>query len=135
MIANLGFGITHVELATPLPLVTGIRFAADYLAARGRPPGTAYAIELRSPVPFTESGFRAFNEQYVAALRQEGFLESVDTTPIARSNMCPSDIVIVEPSLHAFSFTEALSAGARASALGSTARNFVLSGRAEAGSE
>ncbi len=36
-----------------------------HLKAAGRPLTAFAACELRSPAPFTEGGFRAFNETYV----------------------------------------------------------------------
>src|SRR4051794_16462120 len=46
------------------------------------------ACELRSPAPFTDDGFRAFNESYVGALERWGVFRD-GGNPVARSNVCP----------------------------------------------
>ena len=61
---------------------------------------------MRSPAPFTEDGFRAFNEIYAGTLRQWGVMTG-DTNPVARSNVCPEIDPPAEPSFHAFCFTVA----------------------------
>ena len=42
------------------------------IRAAGRPLTAFCACELRSPAPFTEDGFRAFNEIYAGTLRDMG---------------------------------------------------------------
>src|SRR5262249_7518006 len=51
-----------------------------------------------------DDGFLAFNESYVARLRQWGLLNG-DANPVARSNVCPEINPPAEPSFYAFSFT------------------------------
>ena len=58
---------------------------------------------LVSPAPFTEQGFRAFNEIYVVTLQKWGIYDG-KTNPVARSNVCPEIDPPAEPSFYAFSF-------------------------------
>jgi hypothetical protein len=77
---------------------------------------------LRSPAPFTEQGFRAFNEVYVVTLEKWGLFGG-KVNPVARSNVCPEIGPPAEPSFHAFSFTVAAS---------DAAPSFVIAGSGEA---
>ena len=61
---------------------------------------------MRSPAPFTEAGFKAFNEVYVGTLARWGVYDGT-TNPVARSNVCAEVAPPPEPSLHAFCFTVA----------------------------
>src|SRR4029077_15743534 len=74
------------------------------IGAAGRPLTAFCACELRSPAPFTEQGFRAFNEVYVVTLEKWGLFDG-KVNPVARSNVCPEIVPPAEPSFHAFSFT------------------------------
>ena len=56
--------------------------------ALGRPPTAFCACELRSPEPFTEEGFKAFNRVYVGTLERWGLFKD-EVNPVARSNVCP----------------------------------------------
>ena len=47
-----------------------------WMAAAGRPLTALCACELRSPAPFTEAGFRAFNKVYVGTLAAWGLFEN-----------------------------------------------------------
>ena len=90
----------------------------------GRPSAHSFcACELRSPAPFTEQGFRAFNEIYVVTLEKWGLFDG-KTNPVARSNVCPELDPPPQPSFHAFSFTVAAAHPPRSS--------FVIAGGAEA---
>jgi hypothetical protein len=77
---------------------------------------------LRSPAPFTESGFTAFNKIYVGTLERWSIYDG-KINPVARSNVCPAIDPPAEPSFHAFSYTE-IAAGAEPS--------FVVAGSGEA---
>ena len=70
----------------------------------GRPLTAFCACELRSPAPFTEEGFTAFNRVYVGTLERWGVYRG-GLNPVARSNVCPAVNPPSEPSLHAFSYT------------------------------
>jgi hypothetical protein len=104
--AEPGFRIERAAFREPMPLQLGFERAAAILAARGRPLTAFCACELRSPLPFSDEGFRAFNERYVETLAAWGIYDGV-TNPVARSNVCPELAPPAEPSMYAFSFTVA----------------------------
>src|SRR4051794_12702357 len=60
--AEPGFEIVRIRFRTPVPLGEGFARAEQAIREAGRPPTAFCACELRSPAPFTEDGFRAFNE-------------------------------------------------------------------------
>jgi hypothetical protein len=104
VVAEPGFQIERVVLRDPLPLAAGFERAEAFLAGRGRPPTAFCACELRSPLPFTDDGFRNFNEHYVETLARWGIYDGT-TNPVARSNVCPEIAPPPEPCLYAFCFT------------------------------
>jgi hypothetical protein len=59
---------------------------------------------LRSPRPFDDAGFLAFNRSYVEPLTRWGIIKD-GLNPIARSNVCPEVKPPAVPSLYAFSYT------------------------------
>jgi hypothetical protein len=120
--ADAGFEIERVRFHAPVPLAEGFERIERYITAAGRPLTAFCACELRSPAPFSEDGFRTFNEHYVKTLAKWGLFDGT-TNPVARSNTCPQIDPPSEPSFHAFSFSRP-SAG--------TMRTFVISGGAEA---
>lgn len=104
--AEPGFAIERVTFRRPVPLVAGFERAKAIIVQRGRPLTSFCACELRSPAPFTETGFRGFNEVYVETLAAWGIYDkAARTNPVARSNVCPEVAPPGEPSFHAFSFT------------------------------
>jgi hypothetical protein len=106
--AEPGFRIERVTFRSPVPLKLGFERVAAIIAARGRPLTAFCACELRSPAPFTDEGFRAFNEVYVTTLAKWGIYDNkTKVNPVARSNVCPELHKPPEPSFHAFSFTVA----------------------------
>ena len=117
-----GYEIQRVTFRTLLPLREGFRRIEQIITEAGRPLTALCACELRSPAPFTEQGFRAFNEIYVVTLGKWGIYNG-GSNPVARSNVCPEINPPAEPSFHAFSFTTKVE-GARPS--------FVNSGSGEA---
>ena len=108
-----GFRLERVRFAEPLPLAEGWRRIAAYLAAIGRPLTAFAACELRSPAPFTEDGFAAFNRGYAEVLGEWGVLAG-GHNPVARSNVCPRVSPPAVPSFHAFCYSVP-QAGAEAS--------------------
>lgn len=102
--AEPGFQIERVVLPEPLPLAAGFERVEALIAGRGRPPTAFCACELRSPLPFSDDGFRAFNELYVETLAKWGIYDGT-TNPVARSNVCPEIAPPPEPCLYAFCFT------------------------------
>jgi hypothetical protein len=119
--AERGCEIVRVRFHRPVPLSAGFARIAETIRAAGRPLTAFCACELRSPEPFTETGFRAFNEIYVGTLRQWGLIEG-DVNPVARSNVCPDIDPPGEPAFHAFCFTIASAA----------APTFIVAGSGEA---
>lgn len=99
-----GFRLERARFAEPVPLAEGWRRIAAYLAAIGRPPTAFAACELRSPAPFSEAGFGAFNRGYAEVLGAWGVLRG-GHNPVARSNVCPRVSPPAAPAFHAFSYT------------------------------
>jgi hypothetical protein len=104
VVADAGFRIERVVFREPAPIAAGFERAKAILAARGRPLTAFCACELRSPQPFTDQGFRGFNELYVETLEQWGIYDG-RTNPVARSNVCPELAPPSTSCFHAFSFT------------------------------
>lgn len=120
--AQPGYRLERVRFAEPVPLAEGFARIAAVIAAAGRPLTAFAACELRSPAPFTEEGFIAFNAIYIETLKQWGLFEN-GLNPVARSNVCPEVAPPGVPSFHAFAFTVE-DAGA--------APSFVVAGSGEA---
>jgi hypothetical protein len=99
-----GYEIRRVRFRHPPPLADGFDFIEQFIRTAGRPITAFCACELRSPAPFTDEGFRAFNESYVARLRNWGLFDG-SVNPVARSNVCPDINPPPVPSFHAFGFT------------------------------
>jgi hypothetical protein len=117
-----GHAIERVRFRTPVPLKAGFERIERMITQAGRPLTSFCACELRSPAPFTEQGFRAFNEIYVVTLEKWGLFDG-KVNPVARSNVCPEIDPPAEPSFHAFCFTVADA---------DAAPSVVISGGAEA---
>ena len=121
--AEPGFEIERVLYVKPPRLADGFAAAEAHLAAVGRPLTAFCACELRSPEPFTEDGFIAFNREYVKTLERWGVYQE-GANPVARTNVCPELNAPDAPSLHAFSYT--------VPAQGSPHASFVVAGGGEA---
>ncbi len=121
--AHDGYALERVRVAAPVPLKEGFARIAEIIGQAGRPLTAFCACELRSPAPFTEDGFRAFNQVYVVTLRDWGLFDGT-VNPVARSNVCPEIAPPPEPSFHAFSYVVKAAPGAR--------RSFVIAGSGEA---
>jgi hypothetical protein len=117
-----GHEIVRMRFREPVPLAEGFRRIEAILGGAGRPLTALCACELRSPAPFTEDGFRSFNETYVGTLERWNICKG-GVNPIARSNVCPEIAPPEEPSFHAFCYTRPAE-GAAAS--------FVIAGSGEA---
>ncbi len=120
-----GFAIERVRFHSPRPIEQGFSDIEAYLTARGRPFTSFCACELRSPEPFDDAGFIAFNRVYVGTLERWGIFKD-DENPVARSNVCPDIDPPSEPVFEAFSFTvpDPEPAG--------EAKSFVIAGSGEA---
>ncbi|HEY0569697.1 MAG TPA: hypothetical protein VGD13_16445 [Xanthobacteraceae bacterium] len=99
-----GFEIRRVMFRKPIPLAEGFRAAEAAIRAAGRPLTAFCACELRSPAPFSESGFKTFNESYVSVLTRWGLSDGT-SNPVARSNVCPQIDPPSEVSMYAFCYT------------------------------
>lgn len=102
--AQPGYRLERVRFAEPVPLAEGFARIAEVIKAAGRPLTAFAACELRSPAPFTEEGFIAFNAIYIETLKQWGLFEG-GQNPVARSNVCPEIAPPPAPSFYAFAFT------------------------------
>jgi hypothetical protein len=120
--AEPGHRIERARLRRPLPLAQGFAAAEAHLKAAGRPLTAVCACELRSPKPFTEEGFIAFNRHYTETLARWGVYRD-GVNPVARTNVCPEFSPPAEPSLYAFSYTVPAGQGPA---------SFVVSGGGEA---
>ena len=69
--AEPGFRIERVRFKNFVSLAEGFRLIEETLKAAGRPLSAFCACELRSPKPFDEAGFEAFNKEYVGTLEGE----------------------------------------------------------------
>ena len=99
-----GHAIRRVRFRNPVPLAEGFGRIERIITDAGRPLTSFCACELRSPAPFTDEGFRAFNEIYVVTLERWGIFQG-GRNPVARSNVCPEIDPPPEPSFYAFSYT------------------------------
>jgi hypothetical protein len=99
-----GFAIERVRFADPVPIKAGFERIAGIIKSAGRPLTSFGACELRSPAPFTEAGFKAFNHIYIQTLIAWGVMRD-GVNPVARSNVCPKIDPPAEPCFHAFSYT------------------------------
>ena len=98
-----GWRLERARFSDPVPLAEGFARIAAHLETLGRPLTAFCACELRSPAPFTEDGFRAFNEAYAKVLGEWGVLAG-GHNPVARSNVCPEIAPPAKPSFHAFTY-------------------------------
>jgi hypothetical protein len=121
--AEPGFEIERARFFRPLPLEEAFSRIESHLRSIGRPLTAFCQCELRSPAPFTEDGFRAFNRIYVGTLERWGIFAN-ENNPIARSNVCPAIEPPVSPSFYAFSYTIPARSGTRPT--------FVIAGSGEA---
>lgn len=100
-----GFQLVRVMFRKPVPLDDGFARIETIIRAAGRPLTSFAACELRSPAPFSEDGFKTFNQTYVGTLSRWGIFDGA-TNPVARSNVCPEIHKPATPSFHAFTYTE-----------------------------
>ena len=116
-----GHRLERIRFLDPVPLDQGFTRIERYMEEAGLPQPAFCACELRSPAPFTDEGFTAFNRIYVGTLERWGIFKN-DENPVARSNVCPKIDPPAVPSFHAF--TVAVPSGAGPS-------GFVIAGSGE----
>jgi len=102
--AEAGFEIVHVRLSQYVPLRAGFHTVEAQLRKAGRPLQAICGMELRSPKPFSFTGFHEFNAGYVDVLKQWDLLVA-GMNPIARTNVAPAVNPPAEPTLYGFSYT------------------------------
>lgn len=117
-----GFRLERARFRKPVPLAEGFARIKAHMTALGVPLTAFAACELRSPAPFTEDGFAAFNRIYAGTLQEWGVFIG-EENPVARSNVCPEVSPPAEPGFHAFTYAVPdVSAGT----------SFVIAGNGEA---
>src|SRR5436309_14082755 len=114
-----GFTLERVRFSKPVPLSEGFDRIALILKDANRPLSAFAACELRSPAPFTESGFVKFNELYTSILKTWGLMPD-GVNPVARSNVCPKLNPPLEPGFHAFAYAVPAASGPT---------SFIIAGR------
>ena len=100
-----GCRIVRIQFRKPVALDEGFRRIEEIISEADRPLTAFCSCELRSPAPFTEEGFIAFNKIYVGTLERWKIFDG-KANPVARSNVCPAIDPPAEPSFHAFAYTE-----------------------------
>jgi hypothetical protein len=99
-----GFEIAHVTFPHLIAYRRIFDVIENYLKDSRRPKAALCGIELRSPSPFTFSGFAEFNAGYSKILEDWGlFVDGIN--PVARTNVAPEVDPPSEPGLFGFSFT------------------------------
>ena len=99
-----GFEIAHVRFRLPVAYRRIFDRIEQHLKDQGRPKVALCGIELRSPRPFTFSGFAEFNAGYAKILEDWGlFVDGIN--PVARTNVAPEVDPPSEPVLFGFSYT------------------------------
>lgn len=121
--AEPGFEIIRARFGRHVPIDEGFKRIEAHLTRLDRPIDALCACELRSPHPFDDAGFLAFNQNYVEPLRRWGIVKN-DVNPVARSNVCPAVNPPSESGFYAFSYTAPVTA--------SVAPTFVIAGSGEA---
>lgn len=102
--ANSGFEIVRARFRTMLPMSEAFTAIEAHLRSRNRPLQAFCACELRSPAPFSEEGFRAFNKDYVGWLDRWNLIRN-GVNPVARTNVCPQVAPPTTVGVYAFSYT------------------------------
>jgi len=110
VVSNPGFEIVHVTLQRPVVYRHAFARIEAFLASQQRSKAALCGIELRSPKPYSFSGFADFNTEYAKALQGWGlFVEGVN--PVARTNVAPVLDPPNESTLYGFSFTKPCPSG------------------------
>src|SRR5439155_21896036 len=74
--ALAGYAIERVRFRSPLPLKEGFERVERLITEAGRPLTSCCVCELRSPAPFTEQGFLAFNAGFLVTLQKCGLFDA-----------------------------------------------------------
>lgn len=104
VVAEAGSEVIHVRFARYIPLRAGFDAIEEHLKSAGRPLQAMCSMELRSPKPFTFTGFHQFNSGYIDVLKKwDIFVEGMN--PVARTNIAPAVNPPGEPALYGFAYT------------------------------
>lgn len=103
-VASPGFAIEHARFIRPIPLQKGFDAVEAHMKRVNRPKQALCGMELRSPKPFTFTGFNQFNAGYVEVLKKWDVMQD-GLNPVARTNIAPEYDPPSEPSLYGFSYT------------------------------
>jgi hypothetical protein len=104
VVAEAGFEVVHVRLSRYIPLPAGFEVVETHLKRAGRAVQSLCGMELRSPKPFSFTGFNQFNASYIVVLKKWDILLN-GMNPVARTNIAPEVNPPGEPSLYGFSYT------------------------------
>jgi len=122
VVSDPGFEIIHITFQRPVAYRNAFARIEELLFSQQRPKAALCGIELRSPRPYSFSGFSDFNAEYAKDLEGWGlFVDGVN--PVARTNVAPVLNPPSEPVLYGFSFTKPCAAG--------LAPTFVVAGAGE----
>jgi len=102
--AEPGFELRRARFHRPVALDEAYARVEVHLRSCGRPVAAFAQCELRSPRPYTEEGFHAFNLRYAQALERWGLCDGKQT-PVARTHVCPQYDPPAQPSMYAFTYT------------------------------
>lgn len=127
VVADEGYGITHVTFLNPIPVADSVDFIAAHLQQQGRPVHALCSMELRSPRRLSMTDFAEFNNKtYLPALQKYNLL--VDgVSPITRSNVAVEINPPTTQVVYAFAHTTPTETRG-------TIPDFVLSGAADSNS-
>jgi hypothetical protein len=110
VVSSPGFEIVHVTFQRPVVYRNAFARIEELLTSQQRPRAALCGIELRSPRPYSFSGFADFNAGYAKVLEGWGlFVDGVN--PVARTNVAPVLDPPSEPALYGFSFTRPCAPG------------------------
>jgi len=104
VVAATGFEVVHVRFHRYIPLQAGFEALEAHLKKVGRPLQALCGMELRSPKPFSFTGFNQFNASYIDVLKKLDILLD-GMNPVGRTNIAPEVNPPGEPSLYGFSYT------------------------------
>jgi hypothetical protein len=102
-VALAGYEVVHATLVPPEPYRKGFETIDRHFEQQARPSEALCGIELRSPRPFTFSGFNEFNQRYLEMLEKRGILAG-GLNPVARTNVAPEIDPPTEVLLYGFSY-------------------------------
>jgi hypothetical protein len=108
--SNPGFEIVHVTFQRLVAYRDAFARIEEFLTSQERPKAALCGIELRSPRPYSFSGFGRFNAEYAKVLRGwDLFVDGVN--PVARTNVAPVLDPPSETEVYGFSFTKPCASG------------------------